>query len=71
MNISVRGVSNMKYHKHIIEKVIDSDVDGGCYWNIHQTIPVLKHITYAWTLSNAKEFIDSFDGKDYNWNILC
>ena len=58
----------MKYHKHEVVKVIDYDVDGGCYYDIFKDG---KKITSAWTLSNAKEFINSFDGKYYNWNILC
>ena len=54
----------MKYHKHILVKVYDSDVDGGHYFEIYNEQG--KYITNAWTLSNAKEFVDSFDGKKYN-----
>ena len=87
----------MKYHNHIITKVIDSDVDGGCYYSIYRLIPLINpiripdkpkdkihyhfsklnkvamklHITYARTLFNAKEFIDTFDGENYNYNVLC
>ena len=87
----------MKYHGHIIEKVIDEDVMGGCYWLIYRMVEHVEtiytynkdkdgivvekshkskwfsphHVTNAWTLSNAKEFIDSYDGNSYNWNILC
>ena len=57
----------MKYHGHELVKVIDCDVDGGSYYDIFKDN---KKITSAWTLSNAKEFVDSFDGKDYHWNIL-
>ena len=58
----------MKYHKHVLQKVIDHDVDGGSYYDIFKDG---KKITSAWIISNAKEFVDSFDGNDYNWNILC
>lgn len=87
----------MKYHGHIITKVIDSDVNGGCYYSIYRLIPLINpiripnrkvdkihysfsklneiamklHVTDAWTLSNAKEFIDTFDGEKYNYNVLC
>lgn len=30
-----------------------------------------KWIINAWTLDNAKEFVDSFDGTDYHWNVLA
>lgn len=58
----------MKYKKHELKKVIDNDVDGGFYYDIYKDG---KKITCAWTLSNAKEFVDSFDGKDYHWNVLA
>ena len=58
----------MKYHNHLIKKVIDGDVDGGCYYEIFKNN---KKITTAWTLSNAKEFINTFNGNEYQWNILC
>lgn len=35
--------------------------------NIYQKV----HVTFAWTLSNAKEFIDTFDGEKYNFNVLA
>lgn len=58
----------MKYHGHILKKIKDNDVIGGQYFEIYKND---KYITSAWTLNNAKEFIDSFDGKNYKWNILC
>lgn len=58
----------MKYHGHELKKIIDYDVDGGSYYEIYKDG---KYITSAWFLNNAKEFIDSFDGKDYHWNVLC
>ena len=57
----------MKYHKHILKKIKDDDVIGGSYYEIYLNN---KWITNAWTLDNAKEFIDSFDGTDYHWSIL-
>ena len=59
----------MKYHKHTLLKVYDSDVDDGHYFEIYNEQG--KYITSAWTLSNAKEFVDSFDGKTYNYNVLA
>ena len=59
----------MKYHNHYLTKVIDKDVIGGHYYNIYNKNGLL--ITSAWTLSNAKEFVDSFNGKVYNWNVLA
>lgn len=58
----------MKYHKHILKKIKDDDVIGGSYYEIYLNN---KWITNAWTLDNAKEFVDSFDGTDYHWNILA
>lgn len=58
----------MKYHGHVFKKVYDADVDGGHYFEIYKND---KYIVSAWTLDNAKEFVDSFDGKDYHWNVLC
>lgn len=58
----------MKYHGHELKKVLDSDVYGNSYYEIYKDG---KWITNAWTFSNAKEFIDSWDGKDYHWNVLC
>ena len=58
----------MKYHEHEILVVYDSEVDGGKFYNIYKNG---KWITNAWTLSNAKEFIDTFDGEKYNYNVLC
>lgn len=56
----------MKYHKHILKKIKD-DVIGCIYYEIYLND---KWITNAWTLDNAKEFVDSFDGTDYHWGIL-
>ena len=53
----------MKYHKCELKKVIDSDVEGGFYYEIYKDG---KYIINAWTLSNAKEFIDS----GFNYNVL-
>ena len=58
----------MIYHGHILKKIKDNDVIGGHYYEIYKDG---KWIVNAWTLSNAKEFIDSYDGKNYEWNILC
>lgn len=58
----------MKYKNHDLIKVYESDVDGGFYYEIRKND---KFITTAWTLSNAKEFVDSFDGVNYRWNVLC
>lgn len=58
----------MKYHKHLLKKVIDPNILGGSYYDIFKDN---KKITCAWTLSNAKEFVDSFDGKEYQWNVLA
>lgn len=57
----------MKYHNHQIKKVTDGDVDGGCYYEIYRDG---QRITSAWSLSNAKEFIDSYDGQRYSWEVL-
>ena len=57
----------MLYHKHMLVKKLDPEVIGGSYYEIYRG--ELK-ICNAWTLSNAKEFVDSFDGKDYHWNVL-
>lgn len=51
----------MKYHNYILKKVIDSEVDGGKYYEIYKDG---VKITNTWTFENAKEFIDS--GCDYN-----
>ena len=58
----------MKYHKHELKKVVDVEVDGGSYYDIYKDG---KKVTCAWTLGNAKEFVDTFDGNTYNWNLLC
>ena len=58
----------MKYHGHELRRILDNDVEGGSYYDIYKN--GIK-ITSAWTLSNAKEFIDSFDGSNYQWNVLC
>lgn len=54
----------MKYHGYTLKKIKDPDVEGGCYYEIYKNG---NYITAAWTLSNAKEFIDSGE----NWNVLC
>lgn len=54
----------MKYKGYLFKKIKDEDVDGGSYYEIWKDG---KKITAAWTLSNAKEFIDG--GED--WNVLC
>ena len=54
----------MKYHGYLLKKIKDAEVDGGFYYEIYKDS---KRITVAWTLSNAKEFIDSGE----NWNTLC
>lgn len=58
----------MKYHNHIIKKVIDNDVDSGRYYDIYKNN---NFVTSAWSIQNAKEFIDTFDNGNYNWNVLC
>lgn len=58
----------MKYHNHTFVKVYEADVEGGHYFEIYN--PEGKYITCAWTLSNAKEFVDSFNGVTYNFNLL-
>lgn len=58
----------MKYHKHEIIKYYDEDIEGGCMYRISRN---QEFITYAWTLENAKEFIDTFDGINYDYNVLC
>lgn len=58
----------MKYRKHELKKVYEYEVDGGFYYEIRKDG---KYITSAWTLSNAEEFIDTFDGDGYRWNVLC
>lgn len=58
----------MKYKGHDLVKRLDLDVIGGSYYDIYKGE---KKITSAWTLSNAKEFVDSWDGADYHWNVLC
>lgn len=57
----------MKYHNHLLKKVMEADVEGGHYFDIYKDG---KFVTSAWTLSNAKEFIDSYNGITYNWNVL-
>ena len=58
----------MKYHKYEIIKIRDESLgdDGGSpfYYRIMKDG---KFVTNAFTLSNAKEFIDC--GED--WNVLC
>lgn len=46
----------MKYHGFEIRKVVDSEVDGGKYYEVYRDG---KLIATAWTFRNAKEFIDS------------
>lgn len=58
----------MKYKNHLLRKVNDSEIEWGYYVEIYKDD---KKITSAPDFTNAKEFIDSFNGKDYNWNILC
>ena len=58
----------MKYHKHKIEVIKDSDIIGGKYYQIYLG---REYITATWTLSNAKEFIDSYHDGNYSWNVLC
>lgn len=58
----------MKYHNHELIKVIDEDIDGGKYYKIYRRG---EFIAIAWTLSNAKEFVDTFDGEKYSYNVLC
>ena len=53
----------MKYHNYELKKIKDAEVDGGSYYEIYKNG---KRITVAWTLSNAKEFIDSGE----NPNVL-
>ncbi len=61
---------NMKYHGCLIKKIIDYDVDGGCYYEIYKRGYIDTEnwykVTNAWTLDNAKEFIDS----GFNYNVL-
>lgn len=59
---------SFKYHGHQLVKILDFNVTGGSYYKIYKDG---KMIATAWTCSNAKEFIDSFDGTDYHWNVLC
>ena len=60
----------MKYHSCLIKKIIDHDVDGGCYYEIWKRGYIDTEnwykVTNAWTLDNAKEFIDS----GFNYNVL-
>lgn len=58
----------MKYKKHILEKVLDSEIERGYYVKIYKDNEL---ITVAPDFSNAKEFVDTFDGKNYDWNVLC
>ena len=59
----------MKYKGHELVKIKDGDVEGGFYYCIYKNN---KLLTTAWTLSNAKEFIDSYNDKTgYNYNVLC
>lgn len=58
----------MKYHKHEIKKNKDSEVYGGYFYYIYRDN---KYIACAFSLNNAKEFIDTFDGKKYDYSILC
>lgn len=58
----------MKYKKHILEKVLDSDIERGYCVEIYKDN---KYITTAPDFSNAKEFVSSFNGTDYDWNVLC
>ena len=58
----------MKYHGHTLTKVMDNDIEGGSYYIIYKNN---NKITCAWTLSNAKEFVDSYDGHKYCWEVLA
>lgn len=60
----------LRYHGHTLKKIIDVDVDGGSYYKIYKDG---RYITSAWTLNNAKEFINSYDAAsgDYCWTVLC
>lgn len=58
----------MKYKNHILKKILDSDIDWGYYVEIYRDG---KFITSAADWNNAKEFVDTFDGKNYDWNVLC
>lgn len=58
----------MKYKKHILKKVLDSEIEWGYCVEIYKDN---KYITTAPTFSNAKEFVSSFNGIDYDWNVLC
>ena len=90
----------MKYHNHMLLKVIDADVIGGFYYRIyrldicqfHPEVKIEKldkriyhienglvyhklYITDAWTLSNAKEFVDTYKTTNtlsgYDFNVLA
>ena len=37
----------------------------------HGNVFLKIHITDAWSLSNAKEFVNTFNGVDYNYNVLA
>jgi len=59
----------MIYKGHKLVKIKDTDVIGGHYFKIYKND---VFITSAWTLSNAKEFIDSFkENTGYNYNVLA
>lgn len=59
----------MKYKKHTIVKVECSDiVDSKFCYEIYKGN---EFIAATWTFRNAKEFISSFDGVGYDWNVLC
>ena len=57
----------MKYHKHEIKKVYDEDVMDGYYYEIYRGE---KKIADCLGLADSKNFVDSFDGNDYDRNLL-
>ena len=58
----------MKYKNHLLRKINDSDIEWGYYYEIYYQG---KLVTFAPNLSNAKEFVNSFNNESYDWNILC
>ena len=53
----------MKYKGYELRKIKDAEIEGGHYYEIYKDN---KYIVDAWTLSNAKEFIDN----GLNYNVL-
>lgn len=60
----------MKYKNHLIVIINDCDIDGGKYYQIYRG---KLYITCAWTLSNAKEFINTYNPttQTYCYNVLA